>query len=152
LFLIALGCASKAGRMYEGPERPAGELALVEVNRYAQKNKLRWVITEVSIADGPRTKGTFDIPAGNYTLDVSWRLYDTSEGGMTGALFVPIADEAKRIDEGVKSIPFSVGAGKFYRLRWASRSDASISGDPADMELRLVAAGDRPTLVAGDGE
>ena len=68
------------------------------------------------------------------------------------ALFVPLADNPKRIDEGVKSIPFAAGAGKFYRLRWASRPDASISGDPKDMELRLVAAGDRPALVAANGE
>jgi len=148
LFLIALGCASDSGKMYDGPDRAPSELAMVEVNRYAQKNKLRWVVTEVSIPDGPSTRKTFQIPAGEYTLKVKWRLYDTSEGSMGKALFLPIADEAKRIDEGVETIPFAAEGGRLYRLRWASRPDASLTGDPKDMELKLVAAGGLPRLVA----
>ena len=136
--------------MYTGPERPSAELALVEVNSYAQKNTLRWVVTDVSLSDGTNTRKTFRIPAGEYTLQVKWRIYDATEGSLTKALFLPFADKAKRIGEGVESIPFAAEAGRLYRLRWASRPDASLAGDPEDMVLKLVAAGSSPELVAAD--
>ena len=148
------GCATDGGRLYEGPARPRAELALVEVNRYAQKRTLRWVISEIRLADGSKakTKQTFEIPSGDYRLEVDWRLYDTTEGGMTMGLLVPFADRAKRIGEGVQTIAFTPEAGAFYRLQWASRPDASLEPSPKDMELTLVAAGRRPELVAEPGE
>ena len=152
LLLISLGCVSDSGRMYSGAERPAGELALVEVNRYAQKRELRWVIADVRIPDGHRTEGTFNIPAGEHTLEVSWAIYDTGQGSLSRALLAPITDRATRIDAGVETIPFTAEAGRFYRLRWTSRADASIDGNRGDMELRLVAAGVRPRLAAAGEE
>lgn len=153
LLLLALvwgsfGCASGRERMYTGPDRPADELALVEVNTFAQTDKLRWVITDVRLADGPSSRRTFEIPAGDYTLQVEWRIYDSTEGGLTKALLVPFADNAKRIDEGVESIPFTAEAGRLYRLRWAARSDASLAGEPRDMTLKLFSAGMLPRLAS----
>jgi hypothetical protein len=147
VLLLVAGCASDGGRLYKGPERPKAELALVEVNRYAQKRTLRWVIAEIRLAEGPKTKKTFEIPAGEFKLQVDWSLYDTTEGKLVGGLFVPIADRAKRIDKGVQTIQFSPEAGAFYRLQWTSRPDAGLEPGPKDMELTLVAAGRRPGLA-----
>jgi hypothetical protein len=125
---------------------------MVEVSGYAQKNKLRWIVTRVGLPGGPSTKRTFDIPAGAHSLEVAWRVYDTSERSLAGALLVPYADHARKIEEGVTTIPFAAEAGHFYRLRWSARSDATIRGAPHDMELILIAAGMRPELVAAGAE
>lgn len=121
----------------------------MEVRTYAQKRTLRWVILGVRLADGSRAKGTFDVPAGEHDLMIDWRLYDATEKADAGDFLVPIADRPKRLDGGVKSIPFRAEAGRFYRLQWTARDDADLEPGPADMELTLVAAGDRPTLAQG---
>ena len=123
----------------------------MEVNTYAQKRTLRWVITGVRLPDGPRAKGTFEIPAGEYELIVDWRLYDATETVDVGDFFLPIADRPKRLDGGVKSFPFRAEAGRFYRLQWMAREDVDLEPDVGDMELTLVDAGDRPKLIEGAG-
>lgn len=143
--LLLLGaCTSGAGNLYEGAELPAAQTALVELNTYAQKGTLRWVVREVRLANGPRTRRTFDIKPGHQRLEVSWQVYDATEKPLLGSLILPVADRAKRIDEGTAIFEFNPEAGRFYRLQWTSRADASLEGEPRDMELTLVDAGQRP--------
>ncbi|MHC4939377.1 MAG: hypothetical protein ACYTHK_10440 [Planctomycetota bacterium] len=144
ILLMLAACAPGRESLYDGVKLPADRTALVEVNTYAQKRTLRWVIKEVRLPDGPKTNRTFDIKPGPHQLEVEWRIYDASENEIVGSVLLPIADRAKKIDEGVKVFQFSPEAGKFYRLQWASRSDATIEGEPGDMELTLTDAGLRP--------
>ena len=143
LFLLA-ACAARTGSLYEGATLPSDETALVEVNTYAQKRTIRWVVREVRLTDGPKVRGTFDVKPGPRRIEVTWQVYDAGERPLLGALLLPVADRAKRIDEGVAVFQFDPVAGRLYRLQWSSRADASIEGDPKDMELTLVDAGLRP--------
>jgi hypothetical protein len=143
-FLLLAACATGRESLYDGAKLPADQTALVEVNTYAQKRTLRWVISEVRLPDGPHVRGTFDIKPGPQKIEVEWQIYDATENAVVGSVLLPVADRAKRIDEGVRTFSFQPEAGRFYRLQWASRGDASIEGEPTDMELTLVDAGLRP--------
>jgi hypothetical protein len=143
-FLLLAACATGRESLYDGAKLPADQTALVEVNTYAQKRTLRWVIREVRLPGGPNARGTFDIKPGPQKIEVEWQIYDATENDVVGSVLLPVADRAKRIDEGVRTISFHPEAGRFYRLQWASRQDASIEGKPTDMELTLVDAGLRP--------
>lgn len=144
VFLLLAACATGRESLYDGAKLPADQTALVEVNTYAQKRTLRWVIREVRLPGGPNVQGTFDIKPGPQKIEVEWQIYDATENEVVGSVLLPVADRAKRIDEGVQTFSFHPEAGRFYRLQWASRGDASIEGEPTDMELTLVDAGLRP--------
>jgi len=144
LGLLLGACAAGRDALYEGPALPADQTALVEVNTYAQKRTLRWVVRDVRLAGGPHARGTFDVKPGPQRLEVEWEVFDASENALLPSLFLPIADRAERIDGGVTPFEFSPEAGRLYRLQWTSRDDATIDGDPRDMEVTLVDAGLRP--------
>jgi len=87
---------------------------------------------------------TFAVAPGARTLEVEWQVFDASERPLFGSLLMPIADRATKVDEGTTGFTFEPEAGRFYRLQWAARPDASLEGEPRDMELTLVDAGLRP--------
>ena len=151
--LLLLGaCVPKQGMLYEGAELPRSQTALVEVNRYSQEQTLRWVITRVSIPDGPKTRGTFEITPGPKRLEVEWHVYDAAERKLFRSVMVPISDVPKRLEHGVTVLEFTPEAGRFYRIRWVPRVGESAEGEPRDMVLSLVDAGMRPVMKSGAGE